>query len=70
MLCPVTADQPPSLQDRISNSLVAGRAAPEELPRHLRLIHPGGLKPTEAESAANPPSRSARLRVGERLALR
>jgi 16S rRNA (cytosine1402-N4)-methyltransferase len=68
-----------SLEDRIVKQTLRrlagiydgpGRTAPEELPRHLRLIHPGGLKPTEAESAANPPSRSARLRVGERLALR
>ncbi len=44
-----------------------GRFAPEALPKRLRLIHPGGLAPSEAEAAANPPSRSARLRLAERL---
>ena len=44
-----------------------GRLAPEVLPRHVRLIHAGGLKASDAETAANPPSRSARLRIAERL---
>lgn len=44
-----------------------GRFAPEPLPKLIKLIHPGGLEASEAELAANPPSRSARLRVAERL---
>ena len=65
-----------SLEDRIAKQTLRrlagiydgpGRTAPEVLPRHLRLIHAGGLKAGEAEAAANPPSRSARLRIGERL---
>ncbi len=44
-----------------------GRTAPQVLPRLIQLIHPGGLKPSEAEILANPPSRSARLRLAERL---
>jgi 16S rRNA (cytosine1402-N4)-methyltransferase len=65
-----------SLEDRIVKQTLRrlagiydgpGRTAPEPLPRRVRLVHAGGLKPTEAEAAANPPSRSARLRVAERL---
>jgi 16S rRNA (cytosine1402-N4)-methyltransferase len=65
-----------SLEDRIAKQTLRrlagvydgpGRTAPEPLPRRVRLVHPGGLKPTEAEAAANPPSRSARLRIAERL---
>jgi 16S rRNA (cytosine1402-N4)-methyltransferase len=65
-----------SLEDRIVKQTLRrlaglydgpGRTAPEPLPRRIRLIHPGGVKPLEAETAANPPSRSARLRAGERL---
>jgi 16S rRNA (cytosine1402-N4)-methyltransferase len=65
-----------SLEDRIVKQTLRrlagvydgpGRTAPEPLPRHLRLIHAGGLKATDAETSANPPSRSARLRIGERL---
>jgi len=65
-----------SLEDRIVKHTLRrlagvydgpGRTAPEVLPQHIRLIHPGGLKPTDSEIAQNPPSRSARLRIGERL---
>ena len=65
-----------SLEDRIAKQTFRrlagiydgpGRLAPEVLPRHVRLIHAGGLKASEAETAANPPSRSARLRIAERL---
>jgi 16S rRNA (cytosine1402-N4)-methyltransferase len=65
-----------SLEDRIAKQTLRrlagiydgpGRSAPEPLPRKLRLIHSGGLKASETEANANPPSRSARLRIGERL---
>lgn len=65
-----------SLEDRIVKQTLRrlagiydgpGRTAPVALPKVLKLIHPGGLAPSEAEAAANPPSRSARLRVAERL---
>jgi 16S rRNA (cytosine1402-N4)-methyltransferase len=65
-----------SLEDRIVKQTLRrlagiydgpGRTAPMELPKILKLIHAGGLAPSEAEAAANPPSRSARLRVAERL---
>jgi 16S rRNA (cytosine1402-N4)-methyltransferase len=65
-----------SLEDRIAKQTLRrlagiydgpGRTAPEPLPRQLRLIHAGGLKAGEPEAAANPPSRSARLRIGERI---
>ncbi len=64
-----------SLEDRIVKQTLRrlagvydgpGRVAPEPLPRHIRLIHPRGLQASEAETTANPPSRSARLRIGER----
>jgi 16S rRNA (cytosine1402-N4)-methyltransferase len=45
-----------------------GREAPAPLPKLLRLIQPGGIAPSDSECASNPPSRSARLRVAERLA--
>jgi 16S rRNA (cytosine1402-N4)-methyltransferase len=66
-----------SLEDRIAKQTLRrlagiydgpGRTAPEPLPRLLKLIHAGGLKAGDAEAQANPPSRSARLRIGERLA--
>jgi 16S rRNA (cytosine1402-N4)-methyltransferase len=66
-----------SLEDRIAKQTLRrlagiydgpGRTSPEPLPRKLRLIHAGGLKASEAEASVNPPSRSARLRIGERLA--
>lgn len=65
-----------SLEDRIVKQTLRrlagiydgpGRTAPVELPRILKLVHPGGIAPSEAEASANPPSRSARLRVAERL---
>ncbi|WP_243316265.1 16S rRNA (cytosine(1402)-N(4))-methyltransferase RsmH [Geothrix paludis] len=65
-----------SLEDRIVKQTLRrlagiydgpGRTAPVALPKLLKLIHPGGLAPSEAEAAVNPPSRSARLRVAERL---
>ena len=65
-----------SLEDRIVKRALRrlagiydgpGREAPQPLPKHLRLIQPGGIAPSDAECASNPPSRSARLRVAERL---
>jgi 16S rRNA (cytosine1402-N4)-methyltransferase len=65
-----------SLEDRIAKQTFRrlagiydgpGRTAPQVLPRIVRLIHPGGLKATERETAVNPPSRSARLRIAERI---
>nr|WP_320131654.1 16S rRNA (cytosine(1402)-N(4))-methyltransferase RsmH [uncultured Holophaga sp.] len=65
-----------SLEDRIVKHTLRrlsgvydgpGRVAPAPLPKQVRLIHPSGLKPGEAELEANPPSRSARLRIAERL---
>ncbi|HWQ07665.1 MAG TPA: 16S rRNA (cytosine(1402)-N(4))-methyltransferase RsmH, partial [Holophaga sp.] len=44
-----------------------GRTAPEPLPARLKLVHPRGLTASEAETTVNPPSRSARLRIAERL---
>ncbi|MDP1832150.1 MAG: 16S rRNA (cytosine(1402)-N(4))-methyltransferase RsmH [Geothrix sp.] len=66
-----------SLEDRIVKQTLRrlagiydgpGRTAPVVLPRILKLIPAGGIPPSEAEAAANPPSRSARLRVAERIA--
>jgi len=65
-----------SLEDRIAKQTFRrlagvydgpGRTAPAVLPKLVRLVHAGGLKATEAETLANPPSRSARLRIAERL---
>lgn len=65
-----------SLEDRIVKQTLRrlagiydgpGRVAPEPLPQVIRLIKAGGLAPSEAEVQANPASRSARLRVAERL---
>ena len=65
-----------SLEDRIAKQTLRrlagvydgpGRTSPVVLPRIVKLVHPGGIKPGEDECAANPPSRSARLRIGERL---
>ncbi len=65
-----------SLEDRIAKQTLRrlsgvydgpGRTSPVVLPRLIKLVHAGGLKASDAECAANPPSRSARLRIGERL---
>jgi 16S rRNA (cytosine1402-N4)-methyltransferase len=65
-----------SLEDRIVKQTLRrlsglydgpGRTSPKPLPKHIQLIHARGLQASEAEIAANPPSRSARLRIGERL---
>lgn len=65
-----------SLEDRIVKQTLRrlagiydgpGRTSPEPMPKLLQLIHSRGLTPTDAETAANPPSRSARLRIAERL---
>ena len=65
-----------SLEDRIAKRTLRslagvwdgpGRQPPEPLPKTIRIIHPRGLVPSEAECAANPPSRSARLRVAEKV---
>ncbi|MCE1229428.1 MAG: 16S rRNA (cytosine(1402)-N(4))-methyltransferase RsmH [Firmicutes bacterium] len=66
-----------SLEDRIVKQTLRrlaglhdgpGRMPPHPLPQHLRLLRPGGLAPSADEIRINPPSRSARLRLGERLA--
>jgi 16S rRNA (cytosine1402-N4)-methyltransferase len=65
-----------SLEDRIVKQTLRrlsgiydgpGRTAPTPLPKLVQLIHARGLTASEAELSANPPSRSARLRIGERL---
>ena len=65
-----------SLEDRIVKRTLRrlsgvhdgpGRTSPVPLPKVVRLLHPGGLVASDAEQAANPPSRSARLRLAERL---
>ena len=62
-----------SLEDRIVKTFIAAesrdvvdRRAPMAPPRPLRLVSLGRLKPSDAEVAANPRSRSAVLRVAER----
>jgi 16S rRNA (cytosine1402-N4)-methyltransferase len=69
-----------SLEDRIVKKFLAAREtradhgsrhAPTPARAHpatFRLIETGAKKPTESELAINPRARSARLRVGERLA--
>lgn len=68
-----------SLEDRIVKRVLAaerrGCTCPPEVPvcvcgrvPRLRLVAPGGVTPGEAELAANPRARSARLRAAERLA--
>ena len=65
-----------SLEDRIVKQTLRrlsgiydgpGRESPAPLPKVVRLIQPGGITPTDAECQANPPSRSARLRIAEKL---
>ncbi len=65
-----------SLEDRIVKRTLRrlagihdgpGRTPPVPLKPCIRLLHPGGIAPSEAERIANPPSRSARLRLAERL---
>jgi len=67
-----------SLEDRIVKQTLRrlagihdgpGRVAPAPLPKLIRLVKAGGIVPSEAELQSNPPSRSARLRVAERLPL-
>ncbi|HSZ12297.1 MAG TPA: 16S rRNA (cytosine(1402)-N(4))-methyltransferase RsmH [Rhizomicrobium sp.] len=69
-----------SLEDRIVKRFLAARAeasdrgsrhAPETQRKHaatFRIVETGAQKPTESEIQSNPRARSARLRVGERLA--
>ncbi|HSZ73416.1 MAG TPA: 16S rRNA (cytosine(1402)-N(4))-methyltransferase RsmH [Rhizomicrobium sp.] len=69
-----------SLEDRIVKRFLAARAeqsdrgsrhAPETQRQHaatFRIVEAGAQKPTESEIQSNPRARSARLRVGERLA--
>ena len=68
-----------SLEDRIVKRFIAGRAAgcicPPEVPvcvcgrnPRLRPLGPRRSPPAAAEVAANPRSRSARLRAAERIA--
>ena len=65
-----------SLEDRIVKTFIAGhsrdvvdRRAPMAPPKPLRLLSLGRTKPSAAEVAANPRSRSAVLRVAERTAV-
>jgi 16S rRNA (cytosine1402-N4)-methyltransferase len=44
-----------------------GREPPAPLPKLLRLVSPGGMAPSDTECRANPPSRSARLRLAQRM---
>ena len=65
-----------SLEDRIVKQTLRrlagiydgpGRESPGALPKLLELIFPGGIAPLEAERNANPPSRSARMRLAQRV---
>jgi 16S rRNA (cytosine1402-N4)-methyltransferase len=65
-----------SLEDRIVKQTLRrlagiydgpGRTSPEPMPKHIQIIGARGFTASEAEISANPPSRSARLRIGERL---
>lgn len=65
-----------SLEDRIVKQTLRrlagiydgpGRTSPQPMPKSIQLVNPRGFTASEAETSVNPPSRSARLRVGERL---
>ncbi|MCK0198213.1 16S rRNA (cytosine(1402)-N(4))-methyltransferase RsmH [Ancylobacter sp. 6x-1] len=66
-----------SLEDRIVKNFLNARAKPAAGSRHLpavkqeppsfRLVARGAVEPSEAEIAANPRARSAKLRAAERL---
>jgi 16S rRNA (cytosine1402-N4)-methyltransferase len=65
-----------SLEDRIVKQSLRrfagifdgpGREPPKPLPKILHLISPRGIRPSEAECISNPPSRSARLRLAQRM---
>lgn len=65
-----------SLEDRIVKQTLRrlsgiydgpGRESPAPLPKVVSLVHAGGITPSSAECQANPPSRSARLRIAEKL---
>jgi len=55
-----------SLEDRIAKQTLAHLACPNDHPL-LRIVTRKPVTPTEQEMAANPRSRSAKLRVAERL---
>ena len=65
-----------SLEDRIVKRALRrlaglydgpGRRPPSPLPKYLQLISPGGIVPSEGERLSNPSSRSARLRLAQRV---
>ena len=65
-----------SLEDRIVKQTLRrlagiydgpGRTSPEPMPKYIHLVSARGFTASETEISANPPSRSARLRIGERL---
>jgi 16S rRNA (cytosine1402-N4)-methyltransferase len=65
-----------SLEDRIVKQTLRrfagifdgpGREPPRPLPKILQIISPRGIRPCEAECIANPSSRSARLRLAQRM---
>jgi len=58
------------LRDRSATAPRASRHLPDlqsKQTAHFRLIAPGGIAPSDAETDRNPRARSARLRVAERL---
>jgi 16S rRNA (cytosine1402-N4)-methyltransferase len=65
-----------SLEDRIVKQALRrfagifdgpGREPPKPLPKFLQIISSRGIRPCEAECTANPSSRSARLRLAQRM---